>query len=466
MNTNARDLDESYLHDRGFAVKLENSVTPVGSLRIGELNRGYSLILHEEEWLRHMAIFGPPGSGKSKTFLKNMLRDMACGGSAIVLDPKGELFEQTANSFREVYRLDLVNPSRSDRWNFLPKCKDHPEFAAEMARIILENSIEPYLEAQWYKYEFLLLKAVLLHLADIAEATPSMISAYLDMESDHSLARDMKEIEFEMLSSGNEHVRLAWEAFARAVPELRGAVATALIERLDVFRGDCAKKVCDPVTDEERAIRVFRNERVARQIEFGRLRGRGTAIYVVIGDGDELRYRSLVAAFLSHALHELRIETTSENLSPVGFVFDEDAYERIVGLKEMLAPTRGHKIGLILSYRSISQVHDGYGQGREAMLRSIGTMMFLPGLDEMTCEYASGRTSEVVRDAMMQPSEVWEMRKDHECLVAVDLLLPIKARYLPFGAACSRKGILVELGQKFLRSLGALDRRQRVKSLT
>jgi type IV secretion system protein VirD4 len=242
MKTNA-DLDESYLCDRGFAVKLENSVTPVGSLRIGELNRGYSLILHEEEWLRHLAIFGPPGSGKSKTFLMNMLRDMACGGSAIVLDPKGELFEQTANSFREVYRLDLVNPSRSDRWNFLPKCKDHPEFAAEMARVILENSVEPYLEAQWYKYEFLLLKAVLLHLADIAEATPSMISAYLDMESDHSLARDMKQIEFEMLSSGNEHVRLAWEAFARAVPELRGAVATSLIGRLDVFRGGCAKKV-------------------------------------------------------------------------------------------------------------------------------------------------------------------------------------------------------------------------------
>ena len=462
MNTNARDLDDSYLHDRGFAVKLENA-PPVGSLRIGELNRGYSLILREEEWLRHLAIFGPPGSGKSKTFLMNMLRDMACGGSAIVLDPKGELFEQTANSFREVYRLDLVNPSRSDRWNFLPKCKDHPEFAAEMARVILENSVEPYLEAHWYKYEFLLLKAVLLHLAHVAEATPSMISAYLEMKSDHSLARDMKQIEFEMLSSGNEHVRLAWEAFARAVPELRGAVATSLIGRLDVFRGGCAKKVCDPVTDEERAIRLFRNERVARQIEFGRLRGRGTAIYVVIGDGDELRYRSVVAAFLNHALHELRSETTSENLSPVGFVFDEDA--RIVGLKEMLATTRGHKIGLILSYQSVSQVHDGYAQGREAMLRSIGTMMFLPGLDEVTCEYASGRTSEVVRDALMQPSEVREMRKGQECLVAVDLLLPIKARYLAFGAGCPRPG-LVELGQKLLRSVAALERRQRVKSLT
>jgi len=72
----------------------------------------------------------------------------------------------------------------------------------------------------------------------------------------------------------------------------------------------------------------------------------------------------------------------------------------------------------------------------------------------------------VVRDALMQPSEVREMRKGQECLVAVDLLLPIKARYLPFGASCPRKGILVELGQKFLRSVAALERRQRVKSLT
>src|SRR5690349_8832257 len=59
----ARWADESYL--TGFAFKLsEDGGLPRGSLRVGQLRRGYTLVLPEEEWLRHIAIFGPPGSGK------------------------------------------------------------------------------------------------------------------------------------------------------------------------------------------------------------------------------------------------------------------------------------------------------------------------------------------------------------------------------------------------------------------
>jgi len=53
----------------------------------------------------------------------NMLRDMARGGSAIVLDPKGELFEQTAGAFRQVYRLIWLIRRRSDRGIFCPSVR-------------------------------------------------------------------------------------------------------------------------------------------------------------------------------------------------------------------------------------------------------------------------------------------------------------------------------------------------------
>src|ERR1700694_1740390 len=86
-----RWADEVYLKTAGFALKLADMVggLPRGSLRIGEMKRGYSLVLNETEWLRHIAIFCPPGSGKSKTFVMNMLRDMAPGGAAVVVVSQG-----------------------------------------------------------------------------------------------------------------------------------------------------------------------------------------------------------------------------------------------------------------------------------------------------------------------------------------------------------------------------------------
>ena len=65
----------------------------------------------------------PAGRGKVATFFMHMLRDWSASGSAIVLDPKGELYEQTAYRYRNVYRLDLPHPEISDRWNFVPSCK-------------------------------------------------------------------------------------------------------------------------------------------------------------------------------------------------------------------------------------------------------------------------------------------------------------------------------------------------------
>src|SRR5207248_490091 len=101
----------------------------------------------------------------------SMLRDISRGGSAIVLDPKGELFEQTAGSFRQVYRLDLLNPSRSDRWKFVPQCKDDHEFASQMAATMigLEGTKHSFADPFWQESELLLLTTVLLHLSDVVD---------------------------------------------------------------------------------------------------------------------------------------------------------------------------------------------------------------------------------------------------------------------------------------------------------
>lgn len=463
-----RWADEAYLATKNFAVKLESLAggLPLGFLRLGLLRRGFSLVLPEVEWLRHIVIFGPPGSGKSKTFLMGMLRDIARGGSAIVLDPKGELFEQTALAFRQVYRLDLVKPSRSDRWNFVLKCKDSPEFAGQMAATMIGlegtkhtvSTADPF----WQESSLLLLKAVLLHLADIVvEPTPPMIYEYLAL-------RDMPTIAREMLSSPNGHVRLAWGAFQKAPPQTQGSVLTSLMSKLGTFQEENAQKICAPRSSADREAGV-------RQIDFGKLRERGTVIYIVVGEGDASRYKNVLATFIGQAVNELRIDKPELEVAPVAFVLDEAANVPLVGLKEIAGVGRGRRIGLILGYQNLAQVHDQYGtDGANAILGSIGTTIFLPGLDDVTTQFASRRIGQTTvwshttvdgkgtsldnerqtetGRALMDPAELRQMVKHKQCVVIIDSQPPIKASYPPL-AMSPQRALAVDYGEPQLVTL-------------
>lgn len=463
-----RWADEAYLATKNFAVKLESLAggLPLGFLRLGLLRRGFSLVLPEVEWLRHIVIFGPPGSGKSKTFLMGMLRDIARGGSAIVLDPKGELFEQTALAFRQVYRLDLVKPSRSDRWNFVLKCKDSPEFAGQMAATMIGlegtkhtvSTADPF----WQESSLLLLKAVLLHLADIVvEPTPPMIYEYLAL-------RDMPTIAREMLSSPNGHVRLAWGAFQKAPPQTQGSVLTSLMSKLGTFQEENAQKICAPRSNADREAGV-------RQIDFGKLRERGTVIYIVVGEGDASRYKNVLATFIGQAVNELRIDKPELEVAPVAFVLDEAANVPLVGLKEIAGVGRGRRIGLILGYQNLAQVHDQYGtDGANAILGSIGTTIFLPGLDDVTTQFASRRIGQTTvwshttvdgkgtsldnerqtetGRALMDPAELRQMVKHKQCVVIIDSQPPIKASYPPL-AMSPQRALAVDYGEPQLVTL-------------
>lgn len=443
----ARWADEGYLRSTaGLALKVgENGEgLPKGAIRIGKLRRGYDLVLPVDEWLRHIAIFGPPGSGKSKTFLMNMLRDVARGGSAIVLDPKGELYEQTAWAFKNVYRLDLLKPSRSDRWNFVPQCKNDHEFASQMAATMigLEGTKFNYADPFWQESSLLLLTTVLLHLSDVVDnPTPPMIFEYLGM-------RDMAAIDTEMSNTTNATVRNMWGAFKKGSTGTQGNVITSLMNKLAPFEIRNAQAVCAPITDSDRRAGV-------RMIDFTRLHEEGTAIFLVIAEGDATRYKNVLSTFLGQAVNQLRVDGSNEDVAPVNFCLDEAANVPLVGLKEIVGVGRGRKIGLTLGYQNMPQIQDQYNHdGANAILGSVGTMIFLPGLDDATSQYASRRIgqttvwshttidakgkkndserqSETGR-ALMDPTEIRQMVKHKQCVVVIDTSPPIKASYPPY----------------------------------
>lgn len=163
--------DSAWLRSAGFTQDCTTDRRP-GELQLGTLPTGYQLVLPAAQTMRHIALFGPKGSRKSTSFMCTFLRDWAPRGSTIVLDPKGELFEQTASLYQRVYRMDLTDPTRSDYWNFVPDCKDNARLASEIASIILasqpdgRHSVSQSFRADT---EIDALTAILLHLPHIVQ---------------------------------------------------------------------------------------------------------------------------------------------------------------------------------------------------------------------------------------------------------------------------------------------------------
>jgi type IV secretory pathway TraG/TraD family ATPase VirD4 len=400
--------------------------------------------------MRHIGIFGPPGSGKSATFLMSFIRDWAKTGSVIVLDPKGELYAQTAAEYKTVYRLDLQDPTFSNPWNFVPHCKGNAEFAHEVASIIIgldETRHASDSEKFWQVSEIAALTAILLHLPQVEKyPIPARINEFIatrDLDPNPAMPESLT-MGQEMMESSDPQVRLYWGTFAKAKRELQGSILTGVSVKCAPFCTPNVRRIteCPP------------NLR-STGIELGMLREPGSAIYVVVPEGDASRYSTFLATFFGLAMNTLRKLPVERDTPPALFVFDEAGNIPIHGLKEMLGVGRGRRVGLVLGYQNLSQVHAQYGEhGGDAILGSIGTMIFLPGLDDKTARYAAGRVgkttvlqrtsvdatgtkydnerhAEHIRD-LLDHSELRQLVRHTQAVAIIDNVPPIKFRFPPF----------------------------------
>jgi len=396
---------------------------PAGALRLGRLTRKYDLALPFEKALCHLAIFGPPGSGKSSSFIMAMAKDWARNGSSIFLDPKGELFKYTARYFKRVYRLDLADPRYSDRWNFVPACKGDGELAHEVASIVVgfdankNVGFDPF----WPQAETALMTALLLHLPQIAHnPTPAHVAEFI-------AARGFDQINHEMLESPDPEARVQWGIFKKADREkTQGGVYIGLGTKLAPLRSPHAMAVMQSVTDEER-------ERGVREIDLCDLRKPGTGVYVIVPEGDATRYRIALSILFGLAASVTRKTSNDENGAPVLLALDEAGNIPLHNLSEALGVGRGRRCGIVLGYQNIGQLYKQHGRdGAQAILGSIGTMVFLPGLDAETAQYAAkriGRTTVLQHSVVDATGDIYDQDRLSE--TGRDLLDAAELRQMP-----------------------------------
>jgi type IV secretory pathway TraG/TraD family ATPase VirD4 len=360
-----------------------------GELRLGTLPTGYQLVLPSTQSMRHVALFGPEGSGKSSTFICTFLRDWAKRGSTIVLDPKGELFEQTASHYRQVYRLDLIDPTRSDYWNFVPDCKGNARLASEIAALIIDsNSSCGQSDAQkaWREIEMGALTAILLHLPHIVDQpTPAMIGEFISSRSLDPIQGDTESpLTKEMNGSPDLQVGTYWRRFSEARRDLQGRILIDLISKCQIFSLSVIKADTSTLATVGSAPRA--------EIDLETLRNPGTAIYVTILEAEVDRYLDFLTLFLRLALSVLSIlPPTGIEDAPCLFVFDDASDIQIPDLFDMLNSALDSEVAIVLAYRHVDEIYQHYGRdSAHAILNSIKTLVFLPGLNAADVATAAG----------------------------------------------------------------------------
>lgn len=434
------------LHSHKLLRKIGEAL-PNGALRIGRVFSDYDLILPKELWLLHLVFFGPTGAGKTKTFFMSMLRYLAKHGSTIAFDPKGELYEQTAMDYRTFYRLDLINPAQSDRWNFMPQCRGNAFFANSLAGMMLslEARAKTNQDPFWGNAEQVLLTAVLLHLAECyPQATPAF--AY-DFVAEFDSLKTSERIN-ELKDSPSPLARQAMQVVCNSAPEnTLGSVLLGLGSKLRPFTLDEARQITAQPTHEE-------FQEGVKLIDFAELRQPGTAVFIVVPEGATEVYKEFLATFFGQAIFELRLDNTREPEHPVLVLIDEARELDVAEVRRIAGIGRGRGIGMALSYQDYPQVLDQYGdKGAKAILETMMTKIFLPGVNGETASYASdllGKTtvhtetsvdykgtdrdntrfSEAGR-ALMLPDEIRQMPKFRQLLVITDTAPPIKSAFPP-----------------------------------
>lgn len=189
---------------------------------------------------RHIAIFGASGTMKSRAIIRNALfQAIKRNESVVITDPKGELYSDTAEMFRnegyEVKVFNLVHPEHSDSWNCMSDLHGDTLLAQDLTNVIIGNTSSGKGDHFWDNGEANLLKALVLYVDFDTTRSPEMknLPAVYQLLTQYS-ERQLTAM-FEKLPMDHP-ARAPYNLFAQASDTVRSGIIIGLGTRLQVLQ--------------------------------------------------------------------------------------------------------------------------------------------------------------------------------------------------------------------------------------
>jgi len=402
---------------------------------LGQLNKDFIIQPTESKPNRNIMVVGGPGSFKTQGFvITNVLNETE--NSIVVTDPKGEVYENTADFKKQQgYDVHVINFSKmrhSDRYNPLDYVTSDVE-ATNVATKIVDSSNKDGKKDVWYYSQRSLLSALILYVK--LEEPPknrnmSGIVKFLQEHGEADSDDEESELDKAFLSLDISHpARKLYElGYKKSRGDMKGSIIVSLLTTISDYINETVGNFTD--------FSDFHLQEIGRK---------KTMLYVIIPVMDT-SWEGLTNIFFSQLfdqLYELASDNHSKLPVSVDFILDEFVnLGKFNNYEEFLATCRGYGIGVATILQSLTQLQDKYNREKaESILGNCSVQICMNASNNTTAKHFSGllgKTTVKVETSNQSSSRNTGQKdggstssSDNESYSARDLMTPDEVKNMP-----------------------------------
>lgn len=318
----------------------------------------------------HTLIIGSTGSKKTRLFAMPMLEIIRrAGESAVVTDPKGELYDLSAQAFENsgyrVYVINLREPMKSDGWNPFAQARYYwktgnserasmivNDFAATMIPIAQNSKKDPF----WDQTSRALLQGLTMMLVEGIDFFPdeTVNLATLRYLSDHLEQQD------------ENHIPTGFSRLLDQYPQDSLAISNIRVGLQGSEKTFDNIRVSYEASVQHLYIQKSLVSMLSRQdVDFSRLGSEKTILYLIMPD-EKTTLHAIVSLIIKQCYEQLidQAQRYEENTLPqrVNFLLDEFSnLPPIPDMPAMISAARSRNIKFFLIIQGLHQLSSKYG---------------------------------------------------------------------------------------------------------
>jgi len=336
-------------------------------------------------------VLGVPGSGKTRGHILPNLCNMQ-NSSAVLLDPKGELYSLTSNMMRErgfdVKLIDFDNPHNPDSafYNPLNYCRTSDDILS-ITKVLLSDEMEKTVDQFWPNAAQLMANALIGYLVYETRRSECTLESLIKLLKSFEIPNDPRDRTTLDIMFGDAKNKSpnAWHVEQyELLRKIAGAektyacIAMSLITAFASIMSDGIKKLTSRDTLDIKSI--------------GRKK---TVVYVKSSDSDRSRDK-LISILFQQIFKELFHEADSNDSHALRihthlYLDDLGTNLTIYNLDGYLAACRSREISVSVILQSVGQLKKQFGDAYTAILGSCASLVFLGSNDINTCHEMSLR---------------------------------------------------------------------------
>jgi type IV secretion system protein VirD4 len=384
---------------------------------------------------RHHLVIGPTRSGKGAGYV--VPNALIHEGSMIVTDLKGEIFRSTAGYRKskgsQVF-LFAPGSARTHRYNPLdyirPDRGDRTTDIQNIAAILVPENTESE-NSIWQA---------------TAQQVMAGVISYINESVFYQGRRNLAEVTSFFNSGAN------LQALMALIKEREPYLSRFTLESFNAYIALSERAAASALLDIQKALRPFRNERIAAatsitDMDLRALKHRPVSIYLAPNITDITLLKPLLALFVQQTLDTLMLEHAAHTI-PVYFLLDE--FRQLKKMSEIttkLPYVAGYNIKMAFVIQDLKNLDEIYGEtSRLSLMGNCGYQLVFGANDQVTAETVSkglgkrtvrykteSRTIELV--GLHRRTKVEQLRER-------DLMMPQEVRQMP-----SNKMVILAEGQ-------------------